>query len=403
MAGSSDGSVLKVLQVFNRYRERGGEEKSAERIFQHLGDLCEIDRLWWDSRDWDLPEGPGKLGQLKRMFYNKDSARELRSRINDFRPDVLLCHNLYPVGSPAVYHEAIRAGLPVIQYVHNFRPFSVGGSLWTGTRVARESLHGEYFAEVIAGAWQDSVLKSALFAILLKQLHHSGLLTAVKRWVCISEFMRTKFLEAGLPEEEVIALRHSWDRQDEVPDCSDEGYYLFLSRLVPEKGVRVLVDAWRQVTKTMGRAAPRLLIGGTGSEERLIRQTAEAIPCVEYLGYVDGAKKRQLIRQCRAMLAPSVWWEPLGLVTYEAYDYAKPMLAAASGGLTETVQHEVTGLLYQENDASALAEAVIKFERLCPDKRISMGDAGREWLKRDADPARWKERFAEILHSLIRN
>ncbi len=47
------------------------------------------------------------------------------------------------------------------------------------------------------------------------------------------------------------------------------------------------------------------------------------------------------------MLAPSVWWEPLGLVTYEAYDYGKPMLAARSGGLSETVVAGLTGFLHE--------------------------------------------------------
>ena len=165
----------RVLQVFNQYRERGGEEKSVLRIFQHAQDVCEMDRLWWDSRDWDGKEGPGTVGQLRRLFYNQDAAAELRKKIAEFRPDALLCHNLYPVGSPAVYHVAQTEGVPVIQYTHNFRPFSVGGSLWAGGEPAIESLHGNYWKEICNGSWQDSRVKSALFAMVLKRLHQRAI------------------------------------------------------------------------------------------------------------------------------------------------------------------------------------------------------------------------------------
>lgn len=394
---------MKVLQVFNRYRERGGEEKSAERIFRHAGEVCEIERLWWDSRDWDKPGAPGKFGQLKRMFYNEETAQELRAIIGRFRPDALLCHNLYPMGSPSIYHEAQRAGIPVIQYVHNFRPFSVGGSLWTGSEVATDSLQGNYRKEVMAGAWQDSVLKSALFALLLKRLHRSEILKVVQKWICISDFMGEQFLRAGLPADQISVLRHSWDAMPEAPEPRDDGHYLFLSRLVPEKGVDVLLEGWRLVVERLGERAPKLVVGGTGSREGVVKAAAEASPHVEFVGFVDGERKHELVSGCRAMLAPSVWWEPLGLVTYEAYDHGKPMLAAASGGLTETVSDRATGMLYRPGDPKALADAIVEFERLSSAERQAMGRKGREWLLAEADPSAWKARFSEIITPICRN
>ncbi|NIP96389.1 MAG: glycosyltransferase family 4 protein, partial [Akkermansiaceae bacterium] len=61
-----------------------------------------------------------------------------------------------------------------------------------------------------------------------------------------------------------------------------------------------------------------------------VRAAADGSRTIGFPGFVKGDEKRALIDGCRAMLGPSVWWEPLGLVTYESYDAAKPMLAAAS-------------------------------------------------------------------------
>ena len=101
------------------------------------------------------------------------------------------------------------------------------------------------------------------------------------------------------------------------------------------------------------------------------------------------------------MLAPSEWWEPLGLVTYESYDQGKPMLASASGGLIETVEHGVTGLLYESGSPVALAEAVQKMEAMSREQRTQMGLAGREWLKEEADPVEWKKRFEQIVRQVV--
>ena len=389
---------MKILQVFNRYLERGGEEKSVERIANHLeASGEEVIRFWISSEEWTGPDAPSKLGQVRALFYNREMERRLEAEIGKQKPDLILTHNIFPVVSPAVYVVAKEKGIPLVQFVHNFRPFSVGGSLWIGDRVAEESLQGSYGAEVKAGAWQNSQVKSAVMAMVLKNLHRQGWLEGVSHWVGISDFMKEKFVEAGIKREKISALRHAWEASPKEPEFNDEGYYLFLGRLVPEKGIRSLLEAWQVLEKRLGDRTPRLVIAGTGEEEEAVREAASRSSMVSYRGFVAGEEKEALITACRAMLAPSVWWEPLGLVTYEAYDAGKPMVAAASGGLTETVTEGVTGFLHEPGDAGSLAQSVEKVEKLGPDGREKMGRQGRAWLLQEASSSLWSERFREIL------
>ncbi len=385
-----------ILQVFNKYLEKGGEEKSVDRIYGHLQHEG-IERCFFDSLEWKGVGAPSAPAQLKKMFYNRESVSKFKQAIENHGSKVALFHNIYPVASPALYKAALDVDLPVIQYIHNFRPFSVSGTLWTGERVAEESLKGNYLAEIKAGSWQGSVVKSAIFAGLLKKLHLQEWLKSVKHWVAISDFMRDKFIDAGVPPEQITMLRHSWDMMNEPPKREDGGYYLFLSRLTTEKGVRVLLKAWEQLESELGPATPELYIGGSGDLENEVKMASEASSKIHYLGFVDKQKKAELIRKCRAMLAPSIWWEPLGLVTYEAYDHAKPMLAARSGGLSETVVDNETGILFDPNSAEAIVEAVCKVEDKKKEELLSMGDAGRDWLSRNADVDQWKSEFSAIL------
>ena len=101
------------------------------------------------------------------------------------------------------------------------------------------------------------------------------------------------------------------------------------------------------------------------------------------------------------MIVPSTWWEPLGLVVYEAYDYSKPVLAARSGGLSEIVQHGVTGLQHEPGDVPGLARDVLEMEATPATARLVMGRAGRQWLLKEADTQVWLRRFEEILGSAL--
>lgn len=394
-------SRFSLLQVFNRYLHKGGEEISVDRIFANCQQLAKVNRCFFDSQEWNQSDAPRIFSQFRRIFYNADAARRFREAVNRHCPDVVILHNLYPVASPAIYRECLRLGLPAIQFIHNYRPFSPSGTLWNGNRVTPESLHSHYRAEILAGAWQRSQLKTLIFSMMLKRLHASGDLRAVKLWVAISDFIRNKFIEAGVSADRIVTLHCSWDARPIAPPSRDDGYYLFLSRLVEEKGVRPLLNAWNLLRMELGEATPPLLIAGHGPLQPLVQSAARRNPSVHFLDFVSGDVKQDLIWGCRAMLAPSLWWEPLGLVTYEAYDYAKPMLAAASGGLTETVFEGQSGFLHKPGDPNSLKDTVLRCEVIGAKKRRELGEAGRMWLLREADPVRWRERFKDIVESSL--
>ncbi len=392
---------MRLLQVFNRYLHPGGEEKSVDRIFAHAAQRHEMHRCFFDSREWTGPDAPGKIGQACRLIYNPDARTRFESSVREHKPEAALFHNLYPVGSPSLSAAACAAKLPVIQYLHNFRPFCVSGTVFGRGQILAEALRGQWWREVRYGTWQGSMVKSALFALMLKHLHLRGWLRSVKAWIAISDFMRDRLVESGVPADRIHALRHSWDAMPEAPDVQDRGAYLFLGRLVEEKGVCPLLDAWRALRTQLGERTPMLHIAGEGPLDSVVRAHAGTNPSVRYFGLVDGAAKREQLQNCRAVIVPSTWWEPLGIVVYEAYDWRKPVLSARSGGLSETVQHGSTGLLHEPGDADAIVRSVMALEEMTSDRRTEMGEAGRAWLLRETNVGAWQDRFDEIVRGAL--
>jgi len=391
-----------ILQVFNKYLFPGGEEKSVDRIFNHLGETHPMHRCFFDSAAWKREDAPNAIGQVKRLFYNRESRVAFEQSLDATGAKAALFHNIYPVGSPSLYHAALQRRVPVIQYLHNFRPFSVGGTLFVNGKVCPDGLYGRDFAEVRSGAWQNSVLKSAVFATMLRFLRRSGWLKGVKAWIAISDFMRDRLVQAGqVDPAKIHTLRHSWDAMPTAPRSEDAGYYLFLGRLVPEKGIAVLLDAWDALRAQLGDRTPLLHLAGEGPLDHAVQQRVRTNPYIGCLGHIGGETKREAIRRCRAMIVPSTWWEPLGLVVYEAYDYSKPVLAAKSGGLSEIVQHGVTGLQHEPGHVDGLVRDVLEMEATPGTARLVMGSAGRQWLLRETNPQTWLQRFEDILRSAL--
>lgn len=390
-----------LVQVFNRYLQKGGEEASVARIHHHAALRHPVTRCFFDSATWTGPEAPGRLRQAARFFYNAGSARQFEEAVRRSSAEAALFHNIYPVGSPSLYRSALRQGLPVIQYLHNYRPFSVGGSLFVDGSVHTAPLSGDYAGEVAAGAWQGRA-RSLLCALMLKMLHRSGWLESVKAWVCISQFMADRLAQHGcVPAGRLHVLRHSWDAMLSPPPPEDRGHYLFLGRLIPEKGLATLIQAWQELRRQLGANTPELHIAGEGPLESLVRQAAADSPCIRHLGLLSGRTKAEALHGCRALVAPSVWWEPLGLMVYEAYDHGKPVLAARSGGLGETVLQDETGLLHEPGDVAGLVRDVLALESMTAEQRQAMGGGGRGWLLREASAALWQDRFDAILEQAL--
>ena len=388
---------MRILQVFNRYIERGGEEASVERISDTLSERHTVFHCYFDSRQ--LRGGPGILGSATNAFamvWNPQSARRLQSHVQATKPDIILLHNIFPVGTASLLAAVGGLGIPAISYIHNFRPYSVNGYLWANDKIEPAGLRQNFLPEVLAGSWQDSRLKTGVYASILSGMHFFRLFDNISVWIAISNFMRDKFIEAGIPHDKIITIRHSCDPLSNPPLFEDLGYFLFLGRLITAKGIRVLLEAWQLLEARFGSETPKLVIGGDGPMADAVTKACRQSKYIQYVGQVEGEQKNELIQGCRAMLAPSLWWEGLGLVTYEAYDRSKPMLAAGSGGLLETVCHGETGFLHEPGKASQLADHVMEIEKN-PALRVHMGSMGRKWLVKNTQRSQWLDAFDQAL------
>jgi len=134
---------------------------------------------------------------------------------------------------------------------------------------------------------------------------------------------------------------------------------LCLGRLVADKGFDLALTAFACVRAHFPSA--RLIVAGDGPERHsLARQAIDfgLDNSVEFIGSVEPDAVAQLMNEATLVLLPS-HAEAFGLVALEAALMARPVVATRVGGLAEVVVHEETGLLVDDGDSAALADAIM--------------------------------------------
>lgn len=177
--------------------------------------------------------------------------------------------------------------------------------------------------------------------------------------------------------------------------------FLAVSRLEPLKHVDEIVRAYHRLAqREPGMAAP-LVIAGTGSQEPFLRGLARELglgPRVVFAGRVSDAELAGWYRRSLAVVTVPED-EAFGLVPLEAMRHGAAVIAAREGGMAETVEDGVTGLLVEPRDLGRLAEAM---HMLLRDRKRAeqMGERGRGRAAGDLSFAAFVDRFEERLASV---
>ncbi len=116
-------------------------------------------------------------------------------------------------------------------------------------------------------------------------------------------------------------------------------FYLSASRLDPLKRIDMLIRAFAKMPDK------KLLITGTGQDEKRLKKIAEGMSNIHFLGNISDEKLRILYSTCRATIAANID-EDLGLIAIESHASGKPIVAVKEGGFIETVKEGENGIFF---------------------------------------------------------
>lgn len=204
------------------------------------------------------------------------------------------------------------------------------------------------------------------------------------RLIVASEHVRRHALATGYPADQVAVIPYFVN--PEPLSTPEPRLILTGGRLVREKGIDLFLDALTRVPRPW-----RAIVAGDGLEARALRAHAEARGLagdVEFAGWQDEAGMRALYQRASVVVVPSRWPEPSGIIGLEAMAHGRPVVAFASGGIPEWLDHGVTGLLAPPLDVAGLASSIAAI----------LGDDGTARRMGEAGRARAADRFSSSPH-----
>ena len=372
---------MRIALFHNRYLQRGGEDTAVDgeaELLEKGGHR--VERCFVDTRDFVAGRPLGALRTALRARRNPASAARVAGLLRDAPLDVAHVHNFFPVLSPAL-HEALSArGVPVVQTLHNYRLLCANGSLLRDGRVCEECVTRGPWNAVRYGCYRGSRAQTLVWSDTIA--HHRARGTwrrHVDRFVAPTAFAARKLLAAGLPPERVEVLPYVLADPGELAPTGRGA--VFVGRLAPEKGVDLLIDAWREQ-----RGAP-LTIAGSGPAEAALRARASGVPGIRFLGAVPRDAVHRALREAAFAVVPSRWYEISPFAAIEALACGRPVVAWRGGALAELVRDGHSGMLFDDLDAASVASAC---RRLLADPELvaRLGAGAREdYLERHAPEA----------------
>ncbi|HET9981493.1 MAG TPA: glycosyltransferase, partial [Ktedonobacterales bacterium] len=211
---------------------------------------------------------------------------------------------------------------------------------------------------------------------------------------CVSSDLLNRFAEfaeAGSPSVDPLRMRFGLATHERVI-----GY---VGRLVPEKGVDVLLEAFAQVAEALPNT--RLLLVGDGPARDALRRQTQALGLEQRVIFAGPQHDVVPFYLLADVIAIPSRYEPFGNVAVEAMEGARPVVASRVGGLADTVLDGECGRLVPPEDPEALAAALLWVLDV-PQRSRELGRNGRQRALSEYTEARLAERLDNFAHEALR-
>jgi glycosyltransferase involved in cell wall biosynthesis len=332
----------------------------------------------------DILSDPDRGRAALRGIWNPSAARELKNLLarHDPASTVVHCHgqvkslsaaigpviNNGPIRSLYTMHDYFLAcpngGFYDFQKDRNCTLKPLGARCITTNCDVRKPVHK---------AWR--VARHAVAAA-------AGLPGGLRDIACISDLQKRLMAPWLPPTARLHDVPNPIEFGDSV-DPSGHDLFLFVGRLNPEKGGTLFAEAVR-------RAGVRGVVVGDGAQAEAVRAID---PSIEITGWQSPAQVQTWIGHSRALVFPSLWQEPFGLVALEALCRGVPVVVGRWNAAAEFVENGVSGIIVDAPDADTMARALRAVSALAPFDPVPY----RRRFSRQAHLDRLLEVYGEIL------
>jgi glycosyltransferase involved in cell wall biosynthesis len=381
---------MRIIQVNKFLHPQGGADKYFLTLTSELANLGHdiipfgmnddrnIKSPWskYFSENINYHHQGNLLKKSSRLIWNKEAAVKFAKLLDETKPDLIHCHNIYHQLSPSILVEAKKRNIPVVMTIHDYKLICPNYLLFSHGQICQRCV-GKSPWHCLSHNCYNSYSRSGL-AALESWLHNKVwhvYRDNVDLFIAPSQFLKNKMISGGFADNTITVLENPAPSLDFSQESGQR--LLYFGRLFPEKGVNTLIEALKDTEE-------QLDIVGTGPEETNLKELVAKLNLnnrVTFHGGKQGAELYSFIKQAKAVIVPSLWYENMSLVILESLAQGKLIIASDLGGNPELIEEGKTGWLFPAGDVIALTLKIKILNTITPEQKTTIQNNIKEKIE----------------------
>ncbi len=298
----------------------------------YLDEKLLVDEIHFDRRENIFRD----IANAGHMIWSREAQRKFERMLDRFAPDIIHVHNIYHHLSSSILRVASQRHIPVVMSLHDWKLINPNYALFDHGKICERT----GLAAIAHRCIQNSVVSSAIAVTESSIRHWIHAEQGIVAYHVPTDFVQRKLVAGGISSQKISVIPY-FISPLQVTSYKLQDYILFAGRLSEEKGVDVLLKA--------AALAPKISIkiAGTGPLSCALKAEVicKGLKNVEFLGFQEKSALQKLIREARAVVVPSVWFDPSPFAVLEAQALGKAVVASRIGGIPDLIQDGKTGFL----------------------------------------------------------
>lgn len=379
---------MNLLLLHNYYLVRGGEDFVFESELEILlSRNSEISLTYFSVNNTSLL-GWRRFIVFFSSIFNFTVLKSFKntSAAGSDSFDVVHVHNFFPIFSPSVFYLFKKKKVSTVLTLHNYRTVCPTSLLMFNGDVCEKSIEGSAWWALRHKVYRESYVGT--LALILQIELHKYLGTwqkQVDRFICLTEFSRQKFIQAGYPAHKLVVKPNFVID----PGCDFSALRsanpLFVGRLSSEKGIHVLLESAHWLNMVVD-------VIGEGEQKTHLN--------LKYYGKQPRDFVLNKIKSAPFLIVPSTCYEGFPMVIVEAFASGTPVICSRLGSMAEIVADGLTGFHFNPGDSRDLSEKV-NYLLANPELAMWMGKNAREEYLQKYTPEKNLEMLIEIYRQAI--
>lgn len=335
-----------------------------------------------------------------KWWWNFEAENNLSKMLDDVKPELVHIHITGQL-SYSVFKPVFERKIPIVMTVHDTGLLCPVGHGWDNktNSVCSKCKGLNTFPCIINNCIKTkkrlSSFNMAMWSLINKL---TGYNKQINRFITPSKALADYIQCKDIPSSKIEIIPNFLNNNflNQIHFSNNQDYFLYVGTLADYKGVNILLKAIKELPKEI----PFKIIG-SGFEENKYKNFAKEknLNNVEFLGNLDRKQIIKYYSNCISLIVPSNCFETFGMITSEAFACSRPVIASNIGGISEIVEHNKNGFLFEPSNVEQLKEYILKYWN---NKNMALlhGQNGYELVQRNYLEKQYLEKIENIYKTI---